>query len=207
MDKLLAKLEVYLDDETDADIDNGESSNINFDHAGTNFTIHLRPKTDAKHQPGTKLADVFAHELGHFMGEVLRDPEQRASGRPFSTTEEEVSGEKSAWHFAEGIRPQEKGSKTEKGCLHSYEQLEHRLPGVPMSLARLAGEMDVDGKTVVKVAEETKASWLKDKAVDEADQAGEKPLSEGFSAPMFSTEDEDDEAARMIDEGCPNGVE
>jgi len=138
MKQLIATLQVYLDN--DADLD--QSSATTHQHGTKEWKIILRPATDKKHFVGSDkrskydVADVFAHELGHFVGSVMKLPEAIESGKPDATIQQVEAGEKQAWMFAKRMRPVDE--ELEADALDQYTMVrKHFGPAFPMRLADL----------------------------------------------------------------------
>ncbi len=131
---LLATVEVYLDK------DAPESSAIEIHDAHApgpkKVTIVLRPKGDMPVMKDVKptMADVLAHEFGHLVGFIMKDPLACDSGYASTTANEQYKGEKRAWHYAEEMVPGLKDSKLEKGVEAHYKEIADHAGNMPMGL-------------------------------------------------------------------------
>jgi hypothetical protein len=129
----LASLEVWLDDSP------GEESSYTTHKEGeTAYKVVLRPKGDLVDGKQPKPEDVLAHELGHFVADVFQTPAAKKSWFPTATTNEQLSGEREAWHFAEAIFPDFDKEVKEKVLAH-YEKGARMYPNIPMSFLRMMG--------------------------------------------------------------------
>lgn len=115
----LATLTVWLDEAPQGD----ESSYTKHEEGSSDYEIFLRPKADqACTSFPIKVADVFAHELGHFVADVLRTPATRVT-KQAETPVTKLRQEQEAWHFAERMVPGIKGSPVEKDALAAYQNI------------------------------------------------------------------------------------
>jgi hypothetical protein len=131
--KKLATLEVYLDESPGQ-----ESSYTRHVSVGAPYEIILRPQADRAEKLPVKEEDVLAHELGHFVTDVFRSYRGDTNGNKGFTTEQQLTEERQAWHFAEIIKP-DVDRQVEKTVLGHYEELVRRAPGIPVGFLKWMG--------------------------------------------------------------------
>ena len=132
--KKLATLDVYLDDSKGE-----ESSYTRHTSDSAPYEIILRPQSDTVNGRPAKEEDVLAHELGHFVTDVIRVYRGGHSGNQNYTTSEQLQEEKQAWHFAEITRP-EVDKRTERTVLGHYEEIVRRGgKDTPVGLLKMLG--------------------------------------------------------------------
>jgi hypothetical protein len=91
MKKKIATLEVWVDtDETE------EVSCLQSDRSTGDYRILLHPTAD-KVTKRAEVATILAHELGHFVGYMMKSPWQICPVKQF--------GEREAWSIARKIKP------------------------------------------------------------------------------------------------------
>jgi hypothetical protein len=98
MKQKLATLDVWIDTE-----EREQVSCLRSDLADKQFELYLHPAADGKESPKgflesyRSVASIFAHELGHFVGYVLKSPWQHCPAQVFA--------EREAWDIARKIQP------------------------------------------------------------------------------------------------------
>jgi hypothetical protein len=129
----LATLEVWSDDSV-----TGESSVTQHHKDTKEWKITLRPNDDMKFSKyGSQTEDVLAHELGHFVAEVVGRKAQRQSGYFYSTPAQNLAGEKDAWEIARKIKP-DIPKAIEKDALDAYRKIvRENPPDIPMGILGL----------------------------------------------------------------------
>lgn len=119
MKRKIASLDVYIDlDTTDT------ASNMR-QYGSTNYELTMYPNqgyTPAKTRD--QFQSIMAHELGHFVAMVSRDPTHYSDaalmGKLVKSPTLALAGERKAWEIAHTILPTLLDS-TEQSCLKSYE--------------------------------------------------------------------------------------
>jgi hypothetical protein len=121
MKKKIATLEVWVDENSDG------VSRLESIPAIGEYKVVMNPKADAeeqaivRHDSKRSFATILAHELGHFVSQVLQSPWQRCPWKE--------PGEREAWAVAHQIMP-DLDKELEQSALNTYTQ-DHCTCGLP----------------------------------------------------------------------------